>query len=109
MSSTSASNDVTISEPPGLGDKQPFVLHSSKKPITVKLAFGGGLKPAKVVLWDVDQRLAEKTEGPWTFEVSLKPGIHALIDDGNHTRLQFYASEHPRVQFTPKLTIEWAK
>jgi len=59
--------------------KQPFVLHSSKKPITVKLAFDGGLKPAKVVLWDADQRLAEKTEGPWTFEVSLKPGIHALI------------------------------
>jgi hypothetical protein len=74
-----ASKDVTISEPPGLGDKQPFVLHSAKMPITVKLAVGDGLKPAKVVLWDADQRLAEKTESPWTFEVSLKPGIHALV------------------------------
>jgi hypothetical protein len=74
-----ASKEVTISDPPGLGDKQPFVLHSAKKPVTVKLTFGDGLKPAKVVLWDADQRLAEKTEAPWTFEVSLKPGIHALI------------------------------
>ncbi len=74
-----ASKDVTITEPPGLGDKQPFILQSAKKPVTVKLTLGDGVKPARVVLWDADQRLAEKTEGPWTFEVSLKPGIHALI------------------------------
>ncbi|MCE9567982.1 MAG: hypothetical protein K8U57_38770 [Planctomycetes bacterium] len=74
-----ASKDVTITEPPGLGDKQPFILQSAKKPVTVKLTLGDGVKPTRVVLWDADQRLAEKTEGPWTFEVSLKPGIHALI------------------------------
>lgn len=74
-----ASKDVTIAEPPGLGDKQPFLLQSAKKPVTVKLTLGDGVKPAKVVLWDTDQRLAEKTAGPWTFEVSLKPGIHTLI------------------------------
>ena len=74
-----ASKDVTITEPPGLGDKQPFVLQSASKPVAVKLTLGDGVKPARVVLWDADQRLAEKTEGPWTFEVSLKPGIHSLI------------------------------
>lgn len=73
-----ASKDVTIIEPPGLGDKQPFFFQSAKKPVTVKLTLGDGVNPAKVVLWDADQRLAEKTEGPWTFHVSLKPGIHAL-------------------------------
>lgn len=73
-----ASKDVTIIEPPGLGDKQPFFFQSAKKPVTVKLTLGDGVNPAKVVLWDADQRLAEKTEGPWTFQVSLKPGIHAL-------------------------------
>ncbi|QDU26538.1 hypothetical protein ETAA8_16180 [Anatilimnocola aggregata] len=73
-----ASKDVTIIEPPGLGDKQPFFFQSAKKPVKVKLTLGDGVNPAKVVLWDADQRLAEKTEGPWTFQVSLKPGIHAL-------------------------------
>lgn len=28
------------------------------------------------------------------------------IDDGHHTRFQAYASEHPRVTWTPKLTVE---
>lgn len=74
-----ASKDVTIAHPPGLGDKQPFLLHSARKPVTVNLTLGDGVKPTRVVLWDADQRLAEKTEGPWTFEVSLKPGIHALV------------------------------
>jgi hypothetical protein len=73
-----ASKDVTINEPPGLGDGQPFVLHSARKPVTVKLTFPDGAMPERVELWDADQRLAEKAEAPWTFEVSLKPGIHAL-------------------------------
>jgi len=84
-----ASKDVTITEPPGLGDKQPFVLQSASKTVAVKLTLGDGVKPTRVVLWDADQRLAEKTEGPWTFEVSLKPGIHSLIatveDGGRRT------------------------
>lgn len=74
-----ATKDVTISEPPGLGDKQPFGLHSAAKPVTVKLAIADSLKPQRVVLWDADQRLAEKSEAPWTFEVSFKAGIHSLI------------------------------
>jgi hypothetical protein len=84
-----ASKDVTITEPPGLGDKQPFVLQSAAKPVSVTLKLADTLKPKKVVLWDADQRLAEKTEAPWTFAVSLKPGIHALIvtveDGGSRT------------------------
>ena len=30
------------------------------------------------------------------------------IDDGFQSRFQIYASEHPRVQYTPKLTIQLA-
>ena len=84
-----ASKDVTITEPPGLGDGQPFVLQSAAKPGTVKLKFGDNLKPQKVELWDADKSLAQKTEGPWTFEVPLKPGIHAMIatvEDAGGTR-----------------------
>ena len=39
--------------------------------------------------------------------LALIPIPDRAIDKGEYTRLQFYASEHPRVQFTPKLTIEW--
>jgi hypothetical protein len=73
------SKEVAITEPPGLGDGQPFVLHSATTPVAVKLALGAKLKPEKVELWDAHQRLAERTEAPWTFEVPLKPGIHALF------------------------------
>lgn len=74
-----ANKDVTIAEPSGLGDKQAFVLHSAKKPVTVKVKLGDGVNPKRVALWDADVRLAEKAEGPWVFEVTLSPGIHALI------------------------------
>jgi hypothetical protein len=37
------------------------------------------MKPERVELWDAHQRLAERTEAPWNFQVSLQPGIHALI------------------------------
>jgi hypothetical protein len=71
--------DVTITEPPGLGDGQSFVLHSAGKPVVVKIKFVEQLNPEKVELWDADQRLAGKAEAPSTFEVTLKPGIHSLI------------------------------
>lgn len=74
-----ASKDVAIAEPPGLGDGQPFVLHPAKKPVAVRLKLGDAVKPAKVELWDAHERLAEKAEAPWAFEVSLKPGVHSLI------------------------------
>lgn len=73
------SKSVTITEPPGLGDKQKFMSHSAGKPVTVGLELGDGVRPERVELWDADRRLAAKTEGPWTFEVSLAPGIHSLI------------------------------
>lgn len=86
----SGTKDVTIAEPPGLGDGQPFVLHSSTKPVSVKLTLAARLKPTKVELWNADQRLAERTAEPWTFEVSLPPGIHGLyatVDEaGSATR-----------------------
>lgn len=73
-----ASNEVTITEPPGLGDGQPFALHSAKKPVAVKVKLAAGLKAGRVELWDGDQRVGEATEAPWAFEVKLTPGVHAL-------------------------------
>jgi hypothetical protein len=74
-----ASRDVVIAEPPGLGDKQPFILQSSTKPVVTKVTVAKGIKPVRVTLWDAQEKLAEKTDGPWEFEVTLKPGIHSLI------------------------------
>ncbi|MCE9533858.1 MAG: hypothetical protein K8T89_22435 [Planctomycetes bacterium] len=74
-----ASKDVIISAPPGLGDKQPFAIVSARKPLRVNLTLSKDIKPTKVTIWDADRRLAETTESPWTFMVSLKPGIHSII------------------------------
>lgn len=73
-----STKEITIAEPLGLGDGQAFTLHSPTKAIPVKLTLAASLKPKKVELWDAHQRLAEKTEGAWNFEVTLKPGIRAL-------------------------------
>jgi hypothetical protein len=73
-----ASADVKIEQPAGLGDKQPFALLPPGKPVPVKVTLPKGLKPTKVLLYDGDQRLAERAEAPWTFALSLKPGIHSL-------------------------------
>lgn len=75
----SAARDITITEPAGLGDGQRFQSHPAAKPIAVKLKLGTTLKPEKVTPWDADTMLAERTEAPWTFEISLKPGIHSLF------------------------------
>lgn len=74
-----SSKEITINEPAGLGDGQMFELHSTSKPVTVKLTIDKRLTPAKVELWDAHQRLAERTEAPWVFEVRLLPGIHSVI------------------------------
>jgi hypothetical protein len=70
---------IKITEPPGLGDKQPFIPHSADKAISVRIAAEGINKGVVVELWDADVKLAERKEGPWNFEVMLKPGIHSLI------------------------------
>lgn len=70
--------DVTITEPAGLGDGQTFRTHSAKKPVIVKVGHSPALKPDVLELWDGDVRLGEKKPASGTFEVSLKPGIHAL-------------------------------
>jgi hypothetical protein len=72
----SATKDVALVEPAGLGDGQPFVLHSASKPVAVKVATA--LSPVKVELWDAHRRLAERTQSPWAFEIAIPPGIHAL-------------------------------
>lgn len=74
-----ASKKVTITEPAGLGDGQPFAQHTAQKPVSVKVKLAPELKTARVDLWDGDKRIAEATEAPWVFHVKLKPGIHSLI------------------------------
>jgi hypothetical protein len=82
--------DVVISDPAGLGDGQKFVAHAAARPIAVKIVVAAKRKPAKVVLWDAHERLAERTEAPWTFTISLKAGIHSLFatveEDGQPIR-----------------------
>lgn len=73
------SKEITISEPAGLGDGQKFVSHPAGAPIAVKVAVAAKLQATKIELWDAHQRLAERASAPWDFEVSLKPGVHALF------------------------------
>ncbi len=47
--------------------------------MTVKLTLASALMPQKVVLWDGEQQLGERSKAPWSFEVKLNPGIHALF------------------------------
>lgn len=75
----SGTKQVTIAAPPGLGDKQPFVLHSARQPVAVELRLDPQLAPAAVELRDAHAKLVEKSAPPWTFEVSLPVGIHSLI------------------------------
>jgi hypothetical protein len=78
-----ASRDVTIIEPPGLGDKQPFILYSAGKKMTVKISINNEIKPTRIILRDEAKLIAEKTEGPWVFEISLKHGsLIATVDAG---------------------------
>jgi hypothetical protein len=38
--------------------------------------------------------------------LAVAPVIDRAVDEGHHTRFQVYASEHPRAQYTPRLTVE---
>ncbi len=78
----SSTKDVTITEPARLGDGQPVISHRADNPLAVRVSVEDKGKPAKVVLWNADQRLAERSAGPWTFDVPLKAGVkslHAII------------------------------
>jgi hypothetical protein len=74
----SATKDITITEPAGLGDGQKFGRHHANKPVAVRVMIGDKRKPTRVELWNAHQRLAERREAPWTFEASLQPGVHSL-------------------------------
>lgn len=74
----SSTKEVMITEPAGLGDGQKFALYRADAPIAVKLTISEKRKPARVELWDAHERIAERREAPWTFEVSLKAGVHSL-------------------------------
>jgi hypothetical protein len=74
----SASNEVKLVRPAGLGDGQEFVAHRAGEPISVALSIAGILKAPRVELWNGAERLAERISAPWEFEVRLPPGIHAL-------------------------------
>lgn len=74
----SASKDVKLTSPAGLGDGQKFASHEAGKPVSVVISVAQGLQPAKVELWDAGQRLDERTSAPWNFEIKLPAGIHAL-------------------------------
>lgn len=71
--------EITITEPAGLGDGQKFELHSPARPIAVKMNLASHLNPTKVDLWDAHQLVAMRTAAPWTFAVSLQPGVHCLF------------------------------
>lgn len=74
----SASKDVTITEPAGLGDGQAFGSHTAGKPVTVKVNVANAVKPTKVELWDGERRVGERSAAPWEFKATLKAGIHGL-------------------------------
>jgi len=75
----SPSKEVVIQTPPGLGDKQPFVLHSANTPVKAVVQVGGALKIESVALYDADVALAELRQPPFKFDIKLGPGIHSLI------------------------------
>lgn len=74
-----SAKQIKISEPPGLGGGQPFVLHSAGKPIKVGVSVDEKLSATHVQLYDADVLLAERKQALFEFEVTLKPGVHSLI------------------------------
>jgi hypothetical protein len=90
----SASKEVKLTRPAGLGDGQPFVSHRAGQPIAVALSMPESLKAVKVDLWNGAERLAERTSAPWEFEVRLPLGIHALYAVA-HTGEQAERSSRP--------------
>jgi dienelactone hydrolase len=74
----SASKDVKLNSPAGLGDGQAFLSHPAEQAIPVEVSLAKGVEPEHVELWNGGERIAILTSAPWEFEVKLAPGIHAL-------------------------------
>lgn len=75
----SASREVQIVEPTGLGDGQKFSTHSADRPLKVVAKIVGD-KPGSVEVWNGDIRLATISAEPWETKVGpLTPGIHSII------------------------------
>ena len=45
-------------------------------------------------------------DGAANHGLAIAPVIDRAVDGGYQSRFQIYASEHPRVQYTPKLTVQ---
>lgn len=79
----SASREVQIVEPTGLGDGQKFATHSADRPLKVAAKIAGN-KPSSVEVWNGNVRLATISAAPWETEVGpLTPGIHSIIVKAN--------------------------
>jgi hypothetical protein len=75
----SASRDVQIVAPAGLGDGQKFAIQSADRPLKVVAKIAGN-KPTAVEVWNGNFQLATISAEPWETEVGpLTPGIHSII------------------------------
>lgn len=72
-----ADKRLVIDQPPGLGDKQPYVPHIAGKPIRIAASCK---EPAvtQVDLYIGDKRVASRTAAPFDFEWTAAAGIHPL-------------------------------
>jgi hypothetical protein len=75
----SASREVQITQPAGLGDGQKFAIQSVDRPLKVVAKIAGD-QPTAVEVWNGNAQLATISAEPWETEVGpLKPGIHSII------------------------------
>lgn len=75
----SASREVQIAEPAGLGDGQKFAIQPADRPLKVAAKIAGD-KPTSVEVWNGNVQLTTISAEPWRTEVGpLKPGIHSII------------------------------
>lgn len=91
QSFVSADGALIISEPAGLGDKQPFVLHDDKP---IRVVVDAKDANGAVALYDGDKRLAEKEKAPFEFEIQLKPGAHPLFATTGKVEKRVFSKPH---------------
>ncbi len=100
----SASKQVKLSSPAGLGDGQTFISLAAGKAIPVEVLLATEIDPETVELWNGTKRLAERKSAPWEFEVKLPPGIHALYAISRGSRVSEECSRpHTVVTATQEL------